>query len=80
MGRIRMTDQSLVNVKAATTAQLLPVEGDYKVKLKGESGKSVYVRTGDNLSAVYPSKAAAKKALQRHNPLLLNAVALRPEI
>lgn len=78
-GKIRMTAQSLVNIKAAKSASLTKVNGGYKVVLKGETGRTAEVQTGDNSPAVYPSMVAAKKAVHRHNRMLFQ-VALTPEI
>ena len=40
----RMTAQSVVNVKAATSSHLEPVTGGYVVVLTGQTGKTVTVK------------------------------------
>ena len=61
--RVRMTDQDVVNVKAAEEAVLhVSPSGGYRVTLIGKEGATI------DLSRTYPSKVEAKKALQRHNP------------
>ena len=77
--RVRMTAQSKVDIKAANSAKLLRHDGGYKVVLKGASGKTIDVQTGEDVTAVYPSMSAAKKAVQRHNPALFH-VDLEPRI
>jgi hypothetical protein len=75
-----MTAQSKVNIAAAVSASLEPVNGGYKVILEGKKGKKIAVMSGDDDPAIYPSMAAAKKAVHRHNVALLNRVGLKPEI
>lgn len=77
MSRKRMTDQSVVNVKAAVSATLHDVGDGYVVSLEGSTGKTVNVKDG-NGDLVYPSKAAANRALNAHNPSL--SASLKPEI
>lgn len=77
MTRKRMTDQSVVNVVAAVKAILHDVNDGYTVTLEGSTGKTVNVKDG-NGDIVYPSKAAANKALKAHNPALV--ANLKPEI
>ena len=73
----RMTAQSVVNVKAATSACLTPTDGGYIVTLTGKTGKSVTVKDADG-DLVYTSMANANKSISAHNPTL-NAD-LKPEI
>ena len=73
----RMTAQSVVNVKAAQSAHLTPVEGGYTVTLVGKTGKTVPVKDAEG-PLVYTSMANANKSISSHNPNI-NAD-LEPEI
>jgi len=73
----RMTAQSVVNVKAAQSAHLNPVQGGYVVTLIGKTGKSVSVKDADG-DLVYTSMATANKSISSHNPAL--SADLEPEI
>lgn len=73
----RMTAQSVVNVKAAETAHLEPVDGGYLAVLTGKTGKSVTVKDASG-DLVYTSMATANKSLSTHNPKLV--ADLKPEI
>lgn len=73
-----MTDQSIVNVKSAKTAVLVPQDGGYTVLLTGKTGRTVTVKDGAG-DLLYSSKAAAKKSICAHNPNLAEAD-LEPEI
>lgn len=77
MTRKRMTDQSVVNVKAAVKATLHDAGDGYIVTLEGKTGKSINIKDG-NGDLVYSSKASANKAITKHNPQL--TANLQPEI
>lgn len=77
MTRKRMTAQSVVNVKAAVKAHLIPTEEGYLVELEGSTGKRVKIKDGDG-DLMYSSMANANKSIAAHNPAL-NAN-LEPEI
>ena len=73
----RMTAQSVVNVKAAVSAHLTPVEGGYVATLTGKTGKMVAVKDAEG-DLIYTSMASANKSLSAHNGSL--SADLQPEI
>lgn len=73
----RMTAQSVVNVKHATSSHLEPVDGGYVVVLTGRTGKSIAVKDASG-DLVYTSMATANKSISTHNPAL--TADLKPEI
>lgn len=75
--RKRMTAQSIVNIKAAKSARLLPNELGYVVRLTGSTGKEVNVKDSQG-DLIYTSMANANKAISTHNPSL--TADLEPEI
>lgn len=63
--RIRLTDESIANIKVAKSADILPSKGGYKVIVKNEYGEET-LKDGRG-EAVYKNKSAAKKVVHRHN-------------
>jgi hypothetical protein len=65
MGRVRLTEKSIENIKVAETARTQKVSGGYSVTVANEGG-SAKLRNGSGV-AIYPTSSAAKKAVRRHN-------------
>lgn len=66
--RVRLTEQSIAGIKVAKEIVVHDVEsGDgYRVTAKNEHGQAS-LRSGGG-EAVYSTIAAARRAVQRHNP------------
>lgn len=65
MARVRITDESVANIEVASKARIEPEKGGYKVKVENEYGGE-YLKDGNGL-AIYRTKSAAKKVVERHN-------------
>lgn len=63
--RIRITEESVSNIKVATTAVIEKVTGGFKVVVSNDYG-SEYLKDGAG-EALYRSKASAKQVVHRHN-------------
>ena len=81
--RVRITDESVANIKAATTADIVPCKGGYMVRMKNKYGAEM-LKNGRG-EAVYKTKSAAKRVVHRHNaevefetPEVLPSPSMRP--
>lgn len=68
MDRIRLTEQAVVNIRAARTANLVKNKSGYIVQVSNKKGDSIFVLDKFDRPVIYGSKDAAKKAIKRHNP------------
>lgn len=64
-GRVRITDESIANIKVATTATIDKANGGYTVRVENQYGGE-NLKNGDG-DAVYKTRAAAVKVIERHN-------------
>ena len=65
MGRLRITDESVANIKVATMAKIAPVKGGYVVTMENDYGSETLKNA--NGDAIYKTKSAGKKVVHRHN-------------
>lgn len=63
--RVRITDESVANIGVASKAYIEDDKGGYKVKVENQYG-SEYLRDGNGV-AIYRTKSAARKVVERHN-------------
>ncbi len=70
--RIRLTEESIASIAAATMAKAIPVAGGYQIEVSNDRGGGLLEQgtKADRKAAVYPTQGAARKALARHNPSL----------
>lgn len=65
MSKIRLSDQSIANIKVATKAEITKKGTGYQVTVKNQYG-SEPLKDGSGI-AHYPTKKAAQAAVTRHN-------------